>query len=58
MVTCRFGSLDLLLASEMLRTQLPPALIDGIQDALQLGDEHVTVARLPDEQRTDEGFVP
>lgn len=36
----------------------PSSLVDGIEDALQLGDEHLTIARLPDEQLTDEGFVP
>ncbi len=54
----RFGSFALLLASEMGRSLLPSALIDGIEDALELGDKHLSIARLPDEKLTDEGFVP
>jgi LacI family transcriptional regulator len=54
----RFGCAALLLSTEPGRSTLPKALLDGVHDALVRHDMHLTVARLPDEKLTSEGFVP
>ncbi len=54
----RFGTLALLLESQERHGHISTALLDGIEDALEIGDEHLAVTRLPDTQLTDAGFVP
>ena len=54
----RFGSVALLLSAEEHHSYLPGALHDGIQEALNARDLHLTLAKAPDEQLTEKGFLP
>ena len=56
--TGSFGNLALLMSSNPGRSGLFPALLDGIQSALDEHQLHLTISRLPDEKLTDPGFVP
>jgi LacI family transcriptional regulator len=58
MRTGRFGSVALLLSVNRSNSLVPPALLDGIHDALAENDLHLVVTKLPDEKLTSEGFVP
>ncbi|MEI8242687.1 MAG: LacI family DNA-binding transcriptional regulator [bacterium] len=52
------GGIALLLSSDLQRSYLPEALLDGIQEKLRAHDLHMTVAAVPDPQLTDEAVVP
>lgn len=54
----RFGSIALLLGETQISSTLPPAFLDGVEDALAETDEHLVVARLPDTKLTDPEYVP
>jgi len=54
----RFGCAALLLSNESGRSALPADLLRGIHDALAGRDMNLTLAVLPDEKLTHEGFVP
>ena len=54
----RFGCAALLLSSESVRSTLPAGLLRGIHAALAERDMDLTLAVLPDEKLTSEGFVP
>lgn len=54
----RCGCVALLLSTFRSHSLLPDYLLDGIQSVLVEGDMHLTVASLPDEKLTSEGFVP
>jgi len=56
--TGTFGMVSLLLSTEKNRSTLPSLLLDGIQDELSERELHLNVAKLPDEQPTNDGFVP
>ena len=54
----RSGGIALLLSSDLQRSYLPEALLDGIQEQLRAHDLHMTVAAVPDPQLTDETVIP
>jgi len=54
----RFGAVALVLSTERTRSHLQNGLLDGIHSALGERDVHLTVASLPDDKLTAEGFVP
>ncbi len=54
----RFGCIALLLSTSTARSNLSMPLLAGIHDALAQRNLQLIVARLPDEQLTDDGFVP
>lgn len=54
----RCGNIALLLSTQPVRSHLPVDLVLGIQDELEKHDCHMSIARLPDQKLTDEGFVP
>ncbi len=54
----RCGNIALLLSTQPIRSNLPTELVLGIQEALEQHDYHMSIARLPDQKLTDEGFVP
>lgn len=54
----RFGTFALLQAAETTHGYLSPLLIDGLEDALAGSGTHLTIARLPDAQLSDAGYVP
>lgn len=54
----KLATIALLLSTERRRSYLPSQLLDGIQDALFEHDLRLLLARLPDEQLTDERYVP
>ena len=54
----RSGGIALLLSSDLKRSYLPEALLDGMQEELRAHDLHMTVAAVPDPQLTDEAVVP
>jgi LacI family transcriptional regulator len=54
----RLGTVALLLSTERRHSFLPSQLLDGIQDALFEHDLSLLLARLPDEQLSDEKCVP
>ena len=54
----RFGAVTLLLSQHGNRSQLPPRLLDGIDEALADAELHLMVARLPDEKLTDPQAMP
>ncbi len=56
--TGRFGAVTLLLSQYNNRSQMPPRLLDGIDEALAEADLHLTIARLPDEKLTDPDAMP
>ncbi len=56
--TGRFGAVTLLLSQFGNRSQVPPRLLDGIDEALAETDLHLTLARLPDEKLTDNAVMP
>ena len=58
MVHRRFGTFALLQAADTSHGYLSPLLIDGLEDALTGSGTHLTIARLPDAQLSDAGYVP
>jgi DNA-binding LacI/PurR family transcriptional regulator len=54
----RYGNLILLMSPDPERSGLFPPLANGILDALDAHRQHLTISRLPDEQLTDEHFLP
>jgi len=55
----RFGSMALVLSSnDTRRSNLPPGLLNGLTEALDERDMHLSVARLSDEALTDHQRVP
>ena len=58
MRTGSFGAVALLLGSDPISSLLPALLLDGIFEGLEEQGLHLTVTRLPDQNLTDEGFVP
>jgi LacI family transcriptional regulator len=56
--TGRFGSIALLLARHKFVSNLPSALLAGIESTVSESDYNLLLARLPDEQLTREGFLP
>ncbi len=56
--TGRFGNVALTMSMEATWSQTPEPLLRGIERALAERDMLLTIAALPDEQLTDEGFVP
>jgi len=54
----RFGAVALLLSAHEGRSTLPSLLLSGIHQALADHDQHLMIAKLPDEKLTNEGFVP
>jgi LacI family transcriptional regulator len=56
--TGRFGAVTLLLSQHDNRSQLPPRLLDGIDEALAGLGLHLMVARLPDAKLTDADAMP
>ena len=58
MATGRPGCATLLLSTEGYRSTLPAELLRGIDGELARHNMHLTIARLPDEKLTSEGYVP
>ena len=58
MATGRFGCVALLLTTNREFSHLPVQLLDGIQAELADHELHLTIAQIPDEKLTSEGFVP
>lgn len=56
--TGRFGCVSLLLASSTGSSSLPPVLLRGIISRLAQREMHLSIAALPDEQLTSEGYIP
>ena len=56
--TGRFGTLALLMSSDPDRSGLFTPLVNGIHDAMDQHDLHLTLARLSDQKLTDSSFVP
>ncbi len=56
--TGRFGNIALILSSEPSRSTVPSGLLAGVQQALQSHETQLTLATLPDETLTSDGFVP
>src|SRR5437667_108898 len=56
--TGRFGAVALVLSTKHGRSHLPPQMLDGAELALEKHDYHLTVAKLPDERLSNEGYVP
>lgn len=54
----RFNCAALLLSTESYRSFLPPPLLHGIHHGLAAKDMHLSIAMLPDEQLTNQNFVP
>jgi LacI family transcriptional regulator len=56
----RFGCAALVLSRSRASTHsfIPPHLIDGLDDELELHNMHLTVSRLTDEQLTQTDFIP
>lgn len=55
----RFGSLSLVLSADVKgRSSVTPFLMNGITQALDQRNMHLSIANLPDEKLTSEGFVP
>ena len=54
----RFGCVAMLLSDEPHRSYAPKSLINGVHDELALHDQHLTIARLPDQTLTSEVLVP
>jgi DNA-binding LacI/PurR family transcriptional regulator len=57
-VTGRFNAAALVLSTQSGRSTLFPGLVAGAADALAAHDMHLSIARLPDEKLTDEGYMP
>lgn len=58
MRTGRFGCVALLQSVQPTRSFAPQEMLNAIHDELALRDQHLTLARLPDEKLTDDQFVP
>lgn len=56
--TGRFGTISLLLGTKAGHSSLPNGLLNGIQDALAQQDLNLMVVRMPDEQLTNQDYVP
>lgn len=56
--TGRFDCIALLLSTRGLTSNLPSALLDGVLTELDRHHQKLTVARIPDEKLTNEGFMP
>lgn len=56
--TGRFGGIALLLSTQQYRSSLPGGLLWGINAGLVDRDLQLSLAMLPDEKLTNEGFVP
>lgn len=56
--TGRFGSVALVQGTRAGRSNLPVALLNGIQDALGEMEVNLMVLRLPEERLTDQEYVP
>ena len=54
----RFGSITLLLGTHGGQSNLPPGLLNGVQDALTQRDLNLMVVKLGDDQLTDTDTVP
>ncbi len=54
----RTGTVAMVLSTNRRRSHIPAGLMLAIHDELQRRDLHLTIARLPDQQLADEGFVP
>lgn len=54
----RFGNLILLMSPDPERSGLFPPLANGMLDALDKHQQHLSISRLPDEKLTDEHFLP
>jgi len=58
MATGRLGCAALVLSTQGYRSTLPAELLRGIDEELARHNMHLTIARLPDEKLTREGYVP
>jgi len=56
--TGRFNCIALLASTFAYRSSMPGAMLDGIQNALALRRQHLALAKLPDEDLTDEDVLP
>lgn len=56
--TGRFNTLALLLSSHEHRSPLSQQLLEGVADAITPRDLQLSLTRLPDEQLTEQGFIP
>ncbi|MCD4826035.1 MAG: LacI family transcriptional regulator [Phycisphaerae bacterium] len=56
--TGRFDCATLLLSTHRTCSYLPTLLLEGMHDELAKQDMHLTLAKLPDEQLSSEGYVP
>lgn len=54
----RFGTVALLLSTWEERSTLPSFLLSGVYRGLAEHEQHLMIAKLPDEKLTNEGFVP
>jgi LacI family transcriptional regulator len=54
----KFGAINLLLSSQVGRSDLPKELFNGIVDYLMEHDVHLCVAKLPDTALTNESEIP
>ncbi|MEX0653439.1 MAG: LacI family DNA-binding transcriptional regulator [Phycisphaeraceae bacterium] len=54
----RFAALGLLLSTTRHFSHLPGGLLQGLQEATEASDEHLTIGRVPDAKLADEGHVP
>ncbi|NJK90511.1 MAG: LacI family transcriptional regulator [Blastochloris sp.] len=58
MRTGRFGAVTLVMSTTRSRSILPMELLDSIMNALAQKDMHLILARFPDEELVNEGFLP
>ncbi|MCD4825725.1 MAG: LacI family transcriptional regulator [Phycisphaerae bacterium] len=56
--TGRFDCAALLLSTHLACSYMPSFLLEGIHDELAKRDMHLTLAKLPDEKLSSEGYVP
>lgn len=56
--TGRFNAVAMLLGRRQEQTYLRTGLLDGVYDVLERHDQHLILARIPDEELTDEQYVP
>jgi len=54
----RFDALGLLMSTRRHRSFLPRELVDGIQTGCAEHNQHLHLAKLPDEQVTDDHYIP
>ncbi len=56
--TGKFGSIGLLLSSDVKRSYLPHQLLEGIQGSLEAHDTHLTLGQIPDAVLLADGCIP